>query len=123
LLIAYTTTSIRAASTATARSLPSRMWDLGQGQPEQRRYDLDTALITQMTDLQNRRRPGGSTDAVAAANNALYFGWQGAIIELDLDTLEERTARNQHTHCSIDAGWQGGVVLVGPDGVFESVPG
>ena len=51
------------------------------------RYELDTGLITQMTDLQGPGRPGG---CVSAANNAIYFGWQGAIIELDLETLEER---------------------------------
>ena len=38
------------------------------------RYDLDTGLITQMTDLQGRRRPGG---CISEANNALYFGWHG----------------------------------------------
>jgi hypothetical protein len=40
-----------------------------------------------MTDLQGSGRPGG---CVSAANNALYYGWQGAIHELDLETLEER---------------------------------
>jgi hypothetical protein len=34
-----------------------------------------------------RRRP--------AANNALYFGWQGAIHELNLETLEERVLWNE----------------------------
>jgi oligogalacturonide lyase len=51
------------------------------------RYDLDDGLITQMTDLQGRGRPGG---CVSTANGALYYGWGGAIHELDLDTLEER---------------------------------
>ena len=51
------------------------------------RYDLDTGLITQMTDLQGPDRPGG---CVSAANHALYYGWQGAIHELDLETLAER---------------------------------
>ena len=32
------------------------------------RYDLDTGLIAQMTDLQGRGRPGG---CISAANNAL----------------------------------------------------
>jgi len=32
-------------------------------------------------------RPGGCVDVVAAANNALYFGWQGKIHELNLETL------------------------------------
>ena len=43
--------------------------------------------MTQITDLQGTGRPGG---CVSAANNALYFGWKGQIIELDLETLEER---------------------------------
>ena len=51
------------------------------------RYDLDTGLITQITDLQGVGRPGG---CVSAANHALYFGWKGAIHELNLETLEER---------------------------------
>ena len=50
------------------------------------RYDLDTGLITQITDLQGPGRPGG---CVSAANNALYFGWKGQIIELGLETLQE----------------------------------
>jgi hypothetical protein len=56
------------------------------------RYDLDTGLITQMTDLHGSGRPGG---CVSAANNALYFGWQGTIRELDLDTYEERVLWEQ----------------------------
>ena len=51
------------------------------------RYDLDTGLITQMTDLQGGGRPSG---CVSTVNHALYFGWKGAIYELDLETLEER---------------------------------
>jgi len=51
------------------------------------RYDLDDGQITQMTDLQGRGRPGG---CVSVANHALYYGWQGAIVELGLDTLAER---------------------------------
>ncbi|MBN1934906.1 MAG: PD40 domain-containing protein [Anaerolineae bacterium] len=51
------------------------------------RYDLDTGLITQMTDLKGRGRPGG---CVSAANNALYFWWQDVLYELALDTLVER---------------------------------
>jgi hypothetical protein len=56
------------------------------------RYDLDTGLITQMTDLQGSGRPGG---CVCEANNALHFGWQGAIHELNLKTLEERVLWQQ----------------------------
>ena len=51
------------------------------------RYDLDTGLLTQITDLQGGGRPGG---CISAANNALYFSWHGAIYELNLETLEER---------------------------------
>ena len=45
-----------------------------------------------MTDLQGSGRPGG---CVSAANNALYYGWQGEIVELDLETLEERVLWRQ----------------------------
>ena len=51
------------------------------------RYDLDTGLITQMTDLQGPERPGG---CVSVVNNALYFWWQNVLYELNLTTLEER---------------------------------
>lgn len=51
------------------------------------RYDLDTGLITQMTDLDGR---GGGGSCVSEANNAVYYGWRGAIRELKLNTLEER---------------------------------
>ncbi|MFN2285722.1 MAG: oligogalacturonate lyase family protein, partial [Anaerolineae bacterium] len=51
------------------------------------RYDLDTGLITQMTDLKGGGRPGGCVNLV---NNALYFWWQDVLYELDLDSLEER---------------------------------
>ena len=43
--------------------------------------------MTQITNLKGTGRPGG---CVSAANNALYFGWQGEIRELNLETLEER---------------------------------
>ncbi|MBL7201489.1 MAG: hypothetical protein ISS56_15225 [Anaerolineae bacterium] len=56
-------------------------------------YDLDTGLITQMTDLQGRGRPGG---CVSAANNALYYGWQGAIYE---PAFHRSTFSKQHAHC------------------------
>jgi oligogalacturonide lyase len=42
--------------------------------------------------LQGKGRPGG---CVSTANNALYYGWQGAIYELDLETLEERELWNE----------------------------
>ncbi|MGC9395504.1 MAG: oligogalacturonate lyase family protein [Anaerolineae bacterium] len=51
------------------------------------RYDLDTGLITQMTDLKGDGRPGG---CVSLENNALYFWWQNVLYEIDLDSLEER---------------------------------
>jgi oligogalacturonide lyase len=62
------------------------------------RYDLDTGLVTQVTDLQGAGRPGG---CVSAANNALYFGWQGEIVELDLETLEERVLWRETAPMSI----------------------
>jgi hypothetical protein len=43
----------------------------GGSEIEQICYDLDTGLITQITDLQGAGRPGGCADAVAAADNAL----------------------------------------------------
>ena len=51
------------------------------------RYDLDTGLITQMTDLKGDGRPGG---CVSLVNNAIYFWWQDVLYELNLDSLEER---------------------------------
>jgi oligogalacturonide lyase len=51
------------------------------------RYDLDDGRITQMTDLKGA---GGANGCVSAANQKIYFSWQGAIHELDLKTLEER---------------------------------
>ena len=51
------------------------------------RYDLDTGLITQMTDLSGRGRPAG---CVSAANGALYYWWHDVLYELELDTLAER---------------------------------
>ena len=58
-----------------------------ENQPNLFRYDLDTGLITQMTDLKER---GGAGCCVSAANNALYYGWGDAIHELNLITLEDR---------------------------------
>ena len=51
------------------------------------RFDLDTAQITQLTDLKGRGRPGG---CFSAANQRHYFWWQGEIHELDVETLEEQ---------------------------------
>jgi oligogalacturonide lyase len=51
------------------------------------RYDLDTATITQLTDLQGPGRPGG---CYSAANRRHYFWWHDELHELDVDTLEER---------------------------------
>ena len=62
------------------------------------RYDLDAGLITQIMDLQGAGRPGS---CVSVANNALYFGWQGEIIELNLETLEERELWRQAAPMSI----------------------
>ncbi len=52
------------------------------------RYDLDTDTVTQVTDLQGHdATPRG---CVSIVNNACYFWWQRQVIELKLDTLEER---------------------------------
>jgi len=51
------------------------------------RYDLGDGKITQMTDLKSRGRPGG---CVSRANNAVYF-WHGRqLVELQLESLDER---------------------------------
>jgi len=56
------------------------------------RYDLDDDKVTQITDLNSKARPGG---CVSAANNAVYF-WHGRqIIELNLETLDERVIHEQ----------------------------
>ncbi|MBT3604069.1 MAG: oligogalacturonide lyase [Candidatus Latescibacteria bacterium] len=51
------------------------------------RYDLDDGKITQMTDMNTHGRPGG---CLSVANQAVYFGQGRKIIELKLDSLEER---------------------------------
>ena len=60
------------------------------------RYDLDDNKVTQLTDLkgqsiENERvfdnRPAG---AYSMVNQKHYFWWQNALIELDVDTCEER---------------------------------
>lgn len=58
-----------------------------EGQSNLFRYDLDDGRITQMTDLKG---PGKARGCISTVNNANYFWWQGQMIELDLDTLEER---------------------------------
>jgi oligogalacturonide lyase len=51
------------------------------------RYDLDGHTITQMTDLRSRDRPGG---CVSEANQAVYYFVGRRLVELKLDSLEER---------------------------------
>ncbi len=58
------------------------------------RYDLDAFKATQLTDLGtnddprlSERRPGG---AYSAARDRHYFWWHRLLIELNVDTLEER---------------------------------
>ena len=51
------------------------------------RYDLDDGKITQMTDFGNRGRPGG---CVSTANNAVYLFHGSKLLEIDLESLEER---------------------------------
>jgi oligogalacturonide lyase len=58
-----------------------------EGQSNLFRYDLDDHKITQMTDLKG---PSKARGCISTVNNANYFWWQNQVIELDLDTLEER---------------------------------
>jgi len=53
-------------------------------------YHLDSAEIRQLTDLKRDggERPAGCFSQVA---NCHYFWWRGQLIELDVDTLVERT--------------------------------
>lgn len=51
------------------------------------RYDLEDGVITQLTDLAGPGRPGG---CYSAANAKHYFWWQGALREVDPETLDER---------------------------------
>ena len=51
------------------------------------RYDLDNHKITQMTDLKSKGRPGG---CVSEVNNAIYYFVGRQLIELKIDSLEER---------------------------------
>ena len=51
------------------------------------RYDLDSGLITQLTDLRGRGRPAG---CVSGAGDVLFYWWKGVLHELDLSTLGER---------------------------------
>ena len=52
------------------------------------RYDLDTNTITQVTDLPGE--DGTPRGCISVTNNACYFWWRGQVIELDLETLDER---------------------------------
>lgn len=56
------------------------------------RYDLDTGLITQLTDIQgaNPYGKGRLSGCFSEANNCHYFWWNRALYELNVDTLEER---------------------------------
>jgi oligogalacturonide lyase len=51
------------------------------------RYDLDTGTITQMTDLDGRRRLIG---CVSEVNNAVYFWTERQLLAVDLDTFAQR---------------------------------
>jgi oligogalacturonide lyase len=49
------------------------------------RFDLDTATVTQLTDLKGPGRPGG---CFSQANQRHYFWWQREVHELNVETLE-----------------------------------
>lgn len=51
------------------------------------RLDLDDRSLTQLTDLNAGERPSGS---YSAANRCHYYIHNGSIVELSIDTLEER---------------------------------
>lgn len=51
------------------------------------RYDLDTGMITQMTDLDNRVRIIG---CVSEVNNAVYFWLDNQLWAVDLDSFAEQ---------------------------------
>lgn len=52
------------------------------------RCDIETGLITQLTDHRSRRGPGGCLSSIT---NRLYYWAKSTLHELDLATLEERT--------------------------------
>ncbi|MCU0521800.1 MAG: oligogalacturonate lyase family protein [Anaerolineae bacterium] len=64
------------------------------------RYDLDTATITQVTDLRGSGRPGG---CFSAANQRHYFWWERELHELDPMTLEERVICRAPEGMTVDA--------------------
>ena len=51
------------------------------------RLDIDEATITQLTNLEGPGRPSGS---YSAANRRHYYAWNNRVLELAVDTLEER---------------------------------
>lgn len=51
------------------------------------RYDLDNGKIIQITDFRDRGRPGG---ILSTANNSIYLFQSSRLIEINLDSLEER---------------------------------
>ena len=58
------------------------------------RYDLDGYKITQMTDLEFRDRPGG---CVSEANQAVYFVNGRNLMEVQLDSFDERVVSELKT--------------------------
>lgn len=60
-----------------------------EGKRDLFRYNFDDGTITQVTDLQGS---GGTPRAcISKANNCAYFWWGRQVIELNLETLAERT--------------------------------
>ena len=60
-----------------------------EGQSDLYRYDLDDGKITQLTDYKDQRRRLGG--CFSEANQCHYYWHKGRLMELDIDTLAERT--------------------------------
>ena len=71
------------------------------------RYDLETGLITQLTDSTSRCIRGG---CLSTATSKLYYWIESGLYELELDSLEERLV------CEIEPGVQPGRLAATADG-------
>ena len=71
------------------------------------RYDLETGLITQLTDSASQRIAGG---CLSTATSCLYYWIESGLYELELDSLEERLV------CEVPSGVQPGRPAATADG-------